>query len=382
MAATAPSLLTEPFGIDDLLMRICVDLQLDDTRHGLANTHYQGAWKWLEADGSPVAALKPTIYPHGSMKLGTTVRPPMGEEYDLDFVCELACHPTYFAHPVAALDLIERRLRDRDIYRTMIERMNRCIRLNYEHDFHMDILPACRDPKNGGTCILVPDRKLEEWKPSNPKGYVAWFNSRSHQLRLDELLHKAEAIPAQEGAEEKSALKLCVQLLKRWRDLRYKSDCDVAPISIVLTTLAADVYQGERSIAQALADILSGISARNRTSYSRVKVLNPSNTGEDLSEKWDSNPEAYREFVRGISEFEAQWKAVMQTRGLDRVCRILENLFGEEITKKVVEKQARDIEAARSRGELGMKKGSGIIAGLAGAAVIPVRRNTFYGDEG
>src|SRR5437763_464870 len=96
------------------------------------------------------------------------------------------------------LNLIERRLKDNEIYRHMVQRMNRCIRLNYEHQFHMDILPACRDPKNGGTCLLVPDRKLEDWKASNPKGYAAWFDSKAHQLLVGQLLEKAEPIPDQE----------------------------------------------------------------------------------------------------------------------------------------------------------------------------------------
>ncbi len=108
-------------------------------------------------------------------------------------------------------------------------------------------------------------------------------------------------------------------------------------------------------------------------------MLNPTNQEEDLSERWDSKPEAYREFVRAIADLETQWKTLFQTRGIDKLSRMLERLFGEDVAQKVVEKQARDIEAARSRRELGMKKGSGIITSLAGSA-IPIPRNTFYGD--
>jgi hypothetical protein len=367
--------------IDDLLLRICSELQLDETKYKLAEAHYQAVGKWMEARESPVAVLKPIIYPQGSMRLNTTVKPLVGDEYDLDFVCELICLPSFFRHPVDALDLIERRLRDNETYRRMLERTNRCIRLNYEHQFHMDILPACKDPNNGGTCIVVPDRKLEDWKPSNPKGYASWFDSRASQVLIGQLLEKAEPIPDQEAVAEKATLKLAVQLLKRWRDIRYKSICDLAPISIVLTTLSAQAYRGERSVARAIAKILAEISELARTSYPRIKVSNPSNADEDLSEKWDAKPEAYREFVKGISDLDAQWKALMQTRGIDRVTRVLEDLFGEEIAKQVVEKQTRDIEAARGRNELSIKKGSGIITGLASSSAIPIPRNTFYGDE-
>lgn len=383
MAIAPAPFFTESFEkqIDDLLMRICIELQLDETRYRLAEAHYQAVGKWLEASESPVAVLKPIIYPHGSMRLNTTVKPLVGDEYDLDFVCELICQPFFFRHPVEALDLIERRLRDNDTYRPMVERMNRCIRLNYEHQFHMDILPACKDPKDGGTCIVVPDRKLEDWKPSNPRGYASWFDSRANQLLIGQLLEKAEPIPDQEAAEKKATLKLVVQLLKRWRDIRYKSNCEMAPISILLTTLSAQIYRGERSVALAIAEILTEISELARTCYPRIKVSNPSNADEDLSEKWDAKPEAYLEFVKGIADFDAQWTALMRTRGIDKVTRVLEGLFGEEIAKQVVEKQTRDIEAARGRNELAMKKGSGIITGVASGSAIPIRRNTFYGDE-
>jgi len=69
------------------------------------------------------------------------------------------------------------------------------------------------------------------------------------------------------------------------------------------------------------------------------------NQEEDFSERWDARPQAYREFVNGVTEFEAQWKALLETRGVDKVARALERLFGEELAKRVVESQTRDIEA-------------------------------------
>jgi hypothetical protein len=382
MAIAPASFFTESFEaqMDDLLMRICIELQLDDTRYKLADTNYRAVGKWLEGQ-TLVALLKPAIYPQGSMCLSTTVRPLVGEEYDLDFVCEFMCPTTFFAQPVDALNLIDQALTANAVYEPMVERMNRCIRLNYEHKFHMDILPACKDSKNGGTCILVPDRELTNWTASNPKGYASWFDERARQVLVPRLLERAEPIPHQESAEKKPPLKLCVQLLKRWRDIRYKENRSVAPISIVLTTLAAQVYSGEQSIARAVENILSGISDRIRSSYPRLVVLNPKNSDEDLSERWDSNPDTYREFVNGTTEFGAQWSELLRTRGIDKVTRALERLFGGELARRVVEKQTRDIEAVRARNELGMKKGSGIITSFVGSSVVPIRPHTFYGEE-
>ena len=225
MATAAITRFTESFEaqIDDLLMRMCVELQLDASRYTLAETSYHAVGEWLEGQ-SLVAYLKPAIYPQGSMLLNTTVKPLLGDEYDLDFVCELICGTASFRDAVDALNLIERALRANRVYDSMVERKNRCVRLNYAHSFHMDILPACKDQRNGGTCILVPDRRLHAWTPSNPKGFASWFDARGRQTMRRILLDKAAPLPVQQTADTKAPLTLCVQLWKRWRDVFYKNN--------------------------------------------------------------------------------------------------------------------------------------------------------------
>lgn len=381
MATAALTRFTESFEaqVDDLLMRICVELQLDESRYKLAEANYQAVGKWLEQQSS-LAQLTPAIYPQGSMLLNTTVKPLFGDEYDLDFVLEFICGTAFFRDAADALNLVEQALRTNRVYDPMVERKNRCIRLNYAHNFHMDILPACKDQHKGGTCILVPDRRLRAWSPSNPKGFGAWFDASGRQMIRRTMLEKAAPLPVQQTAERKPPLTLCVQLWKRWRDVFYKSNPDMAPISIVLTTLAGRIYQGEQSVLIAMGKILEETANAAQSSQPRLVVLNPSNPDEDLSERWDSKPGAYREFVAGVTEFNAQWKALSQIRGLDKIARALERMFGEEIAKRVVEKQARDIEASRSRNELGIDRTSGIITGLASTSVQRIRPNTFYGE--
>jgi hypothetical protein len=87
------------------------------------------------------------------------------------------------------------------------------------------------------------------------------------------------------------------------------------------------------------------------------------------------------EFVRYISELNLQWKALLQTRGVPQVTKMLERLFGEELAKVVIEKQTRDMEAYRARRALGMRTGSGIITGAVGSSVLRLRPHTFYGQE-
>lgn len=115
--------------IDDYLESICERLQLTPTKYKLAEKRYLAVAEWLNADGSLLAAFRPLIYPQGSFLIGTTVQPFRRQEFDLNFVCQLAVHWRLFSNPVDLLNLLEARIKDHELYRKMYERRNRCIAL-------------------------------------------------------------------------------------------------------------------------------------------------------------------------------------------------------------------------------------------------------------
>jgi hypothetical protein len=367
--------------IDHYLEGICEKLQISPSKYKLAEERYLAVANWLNADGSKLAIYQPTIFPQGSLRIGTTVRPLRRKEFDLDFVCELNTDWRRFRNPVSLLDLLERRIRDHKLYREMCERKNRCIRIYYADDFYMDILPACPDKEAGGSCLRVPDREAHDWKPSNPKGYAEWFESKARRKKII-IKRDIEPIPDQEDADEKPPLKLAVQLLKRGRDIMFANDPENAPISIVLTTLAANHYGMESSVNMAITNILNGITAEIQSlpPGGRIVVCNPSNTGEDLSERWENNREAWQAFVSFIGVFHQQWQALNQQRGIDAIAGALEKLFGEEPTRTVVKEAALATQAKREAGALSVAKSSGILVVSGSPDSTRVQPNTFHGD--
>lgn len=366
---------------DDLLWLICAELQLSPPRYQQAVDRYNAVCQWLEADGSAVALFKPSIYPQGSMHIGTTVRPLVRDEYDLDFVCEFQVPATIFSSPLQLLKMLEGRLRQHKTYAAILEMKNRCVRLNYANEFHMDILPACPDRSAANGCLLIPDRESRAWKASNPKGYAHWFEQRCElviQVLMAErarIVSKAEPVPDQEATAEKATLKRVVQLFKRWRDLHYEENCEVAPISMVLTTLAAQNYEGQTSVSQAMSSILAKLVAMIDIAKPRIIVLNPANLKEDLSERWNDDAK-YKAFVLGIRELNRRWSHTMVTAGMPNVCKELEHLFGEPV-RTAVAKQASRLSELRSRSALRVTP-AGIIA-AAPAVGVAMRANTFHG---
>jgi hypothetical protein len=313
------------------------------------------------------------------MALGTTVKPIEGP-HDLDFVLQLS-RDHHAVDPMALIQALYGFLQENGVYRPMTSLKNRCVRIEYADEFYMDVLPACRNSAvGGGSCIKVPDRAQRGWSDSNPLGYIDWFKRKSRILLIERLLEKAAPIPAQEGVGEKNTLQLVVQLIKRWRDLYYSDDPKLAPISIVLTTIAAHVYRGEPSVTKALTSVLSGIvsliEASRRSGETHLRVLNPSNLAEDLSERWDSNPPAYEKFEEGTRDFCHRWSQLIARGG--NVNAELEALFGEPV-KTVLRKQGRRLQEDRMSGKLGVTS-AGLITSASDARVRMVP-NTFHGTE-
>lgn len=374
MAATVPAFFTDDAQaqLDDLLMLVCEDLQLAPFRYRLAVERYEAVSRILEGEGSPFHGIPLSIYPQGSMALGTTVHP-LDCPHDLDFVFELGI-PHHRINPMALLRMFYSFLKEHGTYRDMVSLKNRCVRITYANDFHMDVLPACKDLQLGGTCIQVPDRELANWSPSNPNGYARWFRDASTNFLLIE--KAAQPVPPQQPAKAKLPLQLAVQLIKRWRDVFYPNP-NLAPISIVLTTLAGRCYRSEASLSAALSGVLArivaGVDAADLQGR-RLVITNPSNLQEDLSERWDANPDAYKAFEAGMRQFLKDWCRVLS--GGRETNRLLEALFGEPVTKAVV-RQAQRLQEKRRANQLGVRS-SGVIT-MAPSATAAFRPNTFHG---
>jgi hypothetical protein len=371
--------------LDDLLDRISRKLQLSPTDYARVEQSYRAVTSWLRAEGSPIAEFFPDIYPQGSFRIRTTLKPRGRDEFDLDFVCELQVDPTRFPDPIVLLDMIEERLRASGLYKDKVTRKNRCIRISFDR-FHLDILPACPKPSSclyGEHAVVVPDCDADDWKPSNPKGYAKWFEVMAQEAVV-RFMKSVEPLPEQQSCDELSTLSLGVQLMKRNRDIVFENKPKRAPISIVLTTLAAQNYHGQPSVSEAIAAILDGIVAMiPDIANARLVVLNPTNLEEDLSERWDVAPEAYLDFVSWLRDFRDQWKQLIGLRGfgVHKISAALERMFGERITKEVVEEHIRAYEGPRQSGALAVERGTGLIVPATVVSSTPIRQNTFYGED-
>lgn len=361
--------------LDELLQQVCDELQIPKSVHDEAAASYIAVGSWLGAESSPLTAYRPAIYSQGSFRIGTTVHPIGSDEFDVDAVLELAFDGEVSPHDI--IQLVAERLKAHDTYRPMVEILKRCVRLNYARRFHMDILPARHDITRGGTNVLVPDRELRTWLPSNPKGYAAWFELRAEPAGTRKA--SLEPTPPYLTANQKRTLQLLVQLLKRWRSLAFQDDPESEPRSIVLTTLIGAIYSGEESLSAAFTQAVQRIQHEVGISKGPLIVCNPVNSGEILSEKWLEDPDSYTLFRTRLNGLATTWARVCAGGDIVTTAKTLQALFGEEVVtaqKRIAER----LQATRTSQGLSINRSTGILSTLGGVATVPVRRNTFYGE--
>src|ERR1035437_10371986 len=164
--------------IDDLLDRMAEEVQLDPTRYDRMKNSYEAVQNWIEEDEKFFKPYKYDVYPHGSVRILTTVKPIGRDEIDLDIVVHMKSNWSQHA-PKRIYNELKRRLEENEKYKTMLEAKNRCLRLNYSGDFHMDILPGIQENGFDNNKIKIPDRELGDWVSSNPRGYSEWFIAKA-----------------------------------------------------------------------------------------------------------------------------------------------------------------------------------------------------------
>jgi len=326
-----------------LLNLIAESLDIPDSKYEDAVKKYEAVGNWLDADKSPLHIYRPTIYPQGSFRLGTMIKPINdGDEYDIDLVCHLEIDKNKVTQEQFK-QMIGVRLREHETYKKMLEEGRRCWILNYANEFHMDILPAIPDNGKLNDAILITDKKLRNWQHSNPKGYARWFAERMKPIFQKRKIALAESIEANVETvpdyKVRTPLQRVVQILKWHRDVYFKNK-DNKPISIIITTLAAHAYQNEEEVYDATTNIVNIISdvKRLKDTGGKYYIPNPVNLDENFADKWNENPALPLAFFKWLEQLKADFGTASSHKDIYKMAEALSPAFGKNIIEKTIEK--------------------------------------------
>jgi hypothetical protein len=360
----------------------CTVEQLDITPDEFvgAEQRYLDVGKHLAEEGAD-------IYVQGSFLLGTVISP-YGRfgEYDLDLVCH---------SDIAKTSITQQGLKDRvggyladylkravpiDSEVPELGESRRCWTLGYKR-FHMDVLPAIPDAKSPSeTAILLTDKQLWGWQPSDPLAYVAWFRQQcARQFEIERAAIAKEARGTVDDVPEwrvRTPLHRVVQVLKRHRDVYFADDLDARTPSSLITTLAARGYRGEQDLLAATIAAVQRMPGFVEDRDGVRWVVNPVCPDENFADKWDEYPDRRLKFVQWLGQAERDLEsAVRESLGVRAVHQRLEKAFGETPVRKAVSSIGERTRLERERGGVRVTTTGALTTGTGAA----VRDHRFFG---
>jgi hypothetical protein len=381
------------FGI---LEQLCEQVEPSQTQEERARTSYEAVGQWLASASNPLLSGS-SIYLQGSTALGTTVKPIGSNEHDVDLVHHLLGLGRWI-EPARAKALVGDRLKESERYRAILEEKQRCWRLNYAGEFHLDITPSISNKLCARGGELVPDRQLRCWKATNPKGYRDAFKRRAELVPQMRLLKSFAADSARADIEPfpkrprfKGLLCRIVQIAKRHRDVYFlERDVALAPISVIVTTLAAwsyeravasNVFDSEldvlRTVIAGMPDFIQRPVVGGRLTWA---IWNETTAGENFAERWNAEPARARAFFEWHAAVMADLDELGRSAGLDELTGLLGKSFGQQPAAQVMQDLYDGMAAARRSGCLSLAPGLGLTTTSVSRAT-RVPPNTFYGTR-
>ncbi|MDI3469903.1 MAG: hypothetical protein OJF62_001966 [Pseudolabrys sp.] len=328
--------------LDVMLTDIAVRIQLTPTDYQRAVEHYEAINEWIERDDSPLSGCVELFYPQGGFLIGATVaRHATDSEFDIDIMAQIEWPANI--DPEIALATLQEAIRGEpgSRYYKKTERKTRCSTVHYD-GMHLDVTPAVRlIGREERTSYIFHSKPSDPKEPkqrlfANPYGFGHWFLAKTpaeeifglyfekasldyERMRL-EALAKADAdpVPPQMPAYRKSRALICLQLIKRWRNLTYDrrhSRLRIPP-SVLLAYYVASNANQTRTLTDELIHqvecIISVLEAAERSGRV-VYEVNPVCPEDELTDRWPSGLAEQRVFLEELRSFAADLHTLQES---------------------------------------------------------------------
>lgn len=371
--------------IDKMLRKIGKEIEISKTEHEKAVKSYNAVGTFID-NNIPQYDIK--VVPQGSFRLGTVIKPITDEdEYDIDLV---AIIDHKFLSAKELKNIVGDALKSSDRYSEKLVEGKRCWTIEYSESskYHMDILPTMMSDtyltNKELTMTHKEDEKSDyEFRQTNPEAYYDWFVERMEEerKRLKEeyaIRNKLEIVDVPEY-EIKTTLQVAIQILKRYRDIKFKETPDIKPISIILTTLMAKVYTGKESVYELIEKFSKEYMMHiEKDENGNIIIRNPVNENENFADKWPKYPERRKAFFKFMTELEEDLvtNRILLEGNIREQADFYKKLFGENMVNRAYENIANETRSEREKANIYIKENGNITSQKTN---INVRNHNFYG---
>lgn len=371
--------------IDRMYRKIAAEIEISEAQADKAKESYEAVGKFLNNN---IKQYDVKIFPQGSFRLGTVIKPISDkDEYDIDLVATI---DNKFTSAKELKNIVGDVLKGSDRYSEKIEEGKRCWTIEYAEsaNYHMDILPTMRSETYFRNKELIMTHKEDEnsnyeFRQTNPEAYYDWFVKRMEEekKKLTEeyaIRNKMEIVEVPEY-KIKTTLQIAIELLKRYRDIKFKETPDIKPISIILTTLMARIYTGKENVYELIEKFSKEyILYLEKDENGNVLIKNPVNENENFADKWPNNPERKEAFFRFMNELKEDLVSnrILLEGNMREQADCYKKLFGDNMVNRVYENMANDTREERERSNIYLKDNGNLTTEKTN---INVRNHNFYG---
>lgn len=286
-------------------------VNLNQTRLTLLDARVQAITGALESD-DVIGLLLLGHIPQGSWAHRTIIRPVEGREFDADFLLTLAEVEDWSDSPKIYMQQLRAAFKRSATYADMVRRKNRCVRIGYSGDCHVDVVPHLILPGGRQVIINYAEDKFED---TNPEGFTAWMKEK------DELSN--------------GNLRKVIRLVKYIRD--FKETFSIP--SVILTMLLGERVEafGEvgkyTDVPTTLLNLVNDLDAWLDLHPDMPLLEDPSCPGTSFNHRWDQD--RYENFRNRIAFYAARITEAYNEPDKAASLTAWQKVFGPEFTQPV-----------------------------------------------
>lgn len=387
-----PVLTAQPINRGTVLRVLAETLSISDEQYQTICRAYDDLGQWLK-DYVDVQWVV-SVYPQGSLRIGTTNKDPWTNQFDADAVIRVAVSKDR----ITQLELNQtvggwlggyvsaRQREGHALAPEGLEKKKRAWTLLYAAGFHIDVLPVVPQRPEGDEAkdpSWLTDKELRRWQPTDPRAFAAWFDRVSSEERFRKAVAKARErkvdVDDLPPLTVKTTLQQSVQLLKRHRSHMFGDDPGgIAPPSIVITTIAGRAYEQHTPDGGELEDVLDILVPRMydyvQSREGALWVPNPGYAQENYADRFLGRPDRVRALREWLTCAADDFSLV--GGGLEKTAASIDEGFGKNLGALVTKRLATEVQGAREAQRLGS-------AATGALTVTPPRSHrphTFYGE--
>ena len=250
--------------------------------------------------------------PQGSWAHETIIRPLEGNEFDADFM--LCIREQAGWTPAQYIDAIYVALRSHGTYKDKVEKKNRCVRVVYANDCHIDIVPFI-ELADGRKVIACSE--TDEWEETDPDAFTAWMKKQDDTAQGN--------------------LRRVIRLMKYLRDhhMHFKTSRSVI-LTILLGERVSAVNKLDRpncygDLPTAFVHIVEDLRDWMDARPNLPPLPDPSGANNDFDHRW--NQSSYDNLRAKVEQIAADARAALDAAGTDDSHALWKKVFGDDFKK-------------------------------------------------